>query len=103
MLDSTHCYRGVVILLIALSYEAVIFIMSVLCFCRDEESNHTVVATARGVFDSNGGVLESKETGVSIIIPKGAIPEAVQQEIYFKVCQDNSILPPLDKEKGKIH
>jgi len=63
--------------------------------------SHTVVATARGVFDSIGGVLESKDTGVSIIIPKDAIPEGVKQEIYFKVCQDNSILPPLDKDKGE--
>lgn len=38
--------------------------------------------------------------GVAIVIPKGAIPEGVKQEIYFKVCQDNNILPPLDKEKG---
>ena len=30
---------------------------------KDSEENRTVVATARGVFDSNGGVLESKETG----------------------------------------
>ncbi|XP_013406126.2 tight junction protein ZO-1-like isoform X4 [Lingula anatina] len=68
---------------------------------ESEPGNHTVVATARGSFDHNGGVLESKETGVSIIIPKGAIEEGVKQEIYFKVCQDNSILPPLDKEKGE--
>ena len=27
------------------------------------QEGHTVVATARGVFDSSGGVLESKETG----------------------------------------
>lgn len=27
------------------------------------EGNHTVVATARGVFDHQGGVLESPETG----------------------------------------
>lgn len=59
-----------------------------------------MVATARGVFNSNGGVLSSIETGVSIIIPQGAIPEGTEQEIYFKVCRDNSILPPLDKEKG---
>lgn len=59
-----------------------------------------MVATARGIFNSNGGVLSSIETGVSIIIPQGAIPEGVEQEIYFKVCRDNSILPPLDKEKG---
>ncbi|KAM6246582.1 tight junction protein 1 isoform 7-T7 [Spheniscus humboldti] len=68
---------------------------------EEEEDGHTVVATARGVFNSNGGVLSSIETGVSIIIPQGAIPEGVEQEIYFKVCRDNSILPPLDKEKGE--
>ncbi|XP_054476535.1 tight junction protein ZO-1 isoform X9 [Anoplopoma fimbria] len=68
---------------------------------EDEDEGHTVVATARGIFNSNGGVLSSIETGVSIIIPQGAIPEGVEQEIYFKVCRDNSILPPLDKEKGE--
>ncbi|XP_012867351.1 PREDICTED: tight junction protein ZO-1 [Dipodomys ordii] len=68
---------------------------------EDDEDGHTVVATARGVFNSNGGVLSSIETGVSIIIPQGAIPEGIEQEIYFKVCRDNSILPPLDKEKGE--
>ncbi|XP_065813186.1 tight junction protein ZO-1 isoform X8 [Labrus bergylta] len=67
----------------------------------EEDEGHTVVATARGIFNSNGGVLSSIETGVSIIIPQGAIPESVEQEIYFKVCRDNSILPPLDKEKGE--
>ncbi|XP_077375184.1 tight junction protein 1 isoform X1 [Festucalex cinctus] len=68
---------------------------------EDEDEGHTVVATARGIFNSNGGVLSSIETGVSIIIPQGAIPEGIEQEIYFKVCRDNSILPPLDKEKGE--
>ncbi|XP_053573525.1 tight junction protein ZO-1 [Bombina bombina] len=67
----------------------------------EEDDAHTVVATARGVFNSNGGVLSSIETGVSIIIPQGAIPDGIEQEIYFKVCRDNSILPPLDKEKGE--
>uniref|UniRef100_A0A667Y4G0 Zona occludens protein 1 n=1 Tax=Myripristis murdjan TaxID=586833 RepID=A0A667Y4G0_9TELE len=67
----------------------------------DDDEGHTVVATARGIFNCNGGVLSSIETGVSIIIPQGAIPEGVEQEIYFKVCRDNSILPPLDKEKGE--
>jgi len=41
--------------------------------------------------------------GVSIVIPEAAIPEGVQQEIYFKVCRDNNILPPLDAEKGKSY
>ncbi|KAL2077134.1 hypothetical protein ACEWY4_026638 [Coilia grayii] len=67
----------------------------------EEDEEHTVVATARGIFNCNGGVLSSIETGVSIIIPQGAIPDGVEQEIYFKVCRDNSILPPLDKEKGE--
>lgn len=67
----------------------------------EEDEGHTVVATARGIFNCNGGVLSSIETGVSIIIPQGAIPESVEQEIYFKVCRDNNILPPLDKEKGR--
>uniref|UniRef100_A0A8C4NF25 Tight junction protein 1a n=2 Tax=Eptatretus burgeri TaxID=7764 RepID=A0A8C4NF25_EPTBU len=66
-----------------------------------ENDGHAVVATARGVFDSNGGVLSSVETGVSIIVPRGAIPEGLEQEIYFKVCRDNSILPTLDKDKGE--
>nr|QRF78316.1 ZO1 [Euperipatoides kanangrensis] len=65
------------------------------------DENHIVVATAKGIFDHNGGTLTSEETGVSIVIPKGAIGEGVKQQIYFKVCQDNSILPPLDKEKGE--
>ena len=64
----------------------------------DEE----VVATARGVFSHEGGTLSSPETGVAIIIPPGALPKGIQQEIYFKVCRDTSMLPPLDQEKGKM-
>ncbi|XP_028402377.1 tight junction protein ZO-1-like isoform X2 [Dendronephthya gigantea] len=61
----------------------------------------TVVATARGYFTSRGGILTSQETGVSIYIPSGAIPPGIEQEIYFKVGSDNSMLPPLDSEKGE--
>ena len=35
-----------------------------------EEDGHRVVATARGVFDSSGGVLESKETGRCIDVKR---------------------------------
>uniref|UniRef100_H2ZLQ9 ZU5 domain-containing protein n=1 Tax=Ciona savignyi TaxID=51511 RepID=H2ZLQ9_CIOSA len=35
----------------------------------NDEDDPQVVATARGMFDSNGGVLSSVETGVSIVIP----------------------------------
>ena len=61
----------------------------------------TVVATARGIFDNRGGILTSEETGVSIYVPSGAIPYGVEQEVYFKVCTDNSMLPPLDTDKGR--
>ena len=32
-------------------------------FGQEVDEKHTVVATARGVFDGEGGVLESRETG----------------------------------------
>lgn len=59
-----------------------------------------VLATARGVFGAEGGSLVSSETGVSILVPPGAIEEGHQQEIFFNVCHD-AMAPPLDKEKGK--
>lgn len=61
-----------------------------------------MIATARGVFDHKGGTLTSEETGVSIIIPPGAITKGTKQEIYFKVCQDNSLVPPLDQNRGQL-
>ncbi|XP_064470378.1 tight junction protein ZO-1-like [Ornithodoros turicata] len=67
----------------------------------EEDFPGNVVGTASGVFDSAGGVLNSPETGVSIVIPPGALPDGVQQEVFFKVCQDSNMLPPLDKEKGE--
>ena len=67
------------------------------------KSNGGVVATARGVFTHEGGVLESHETGVSLRVPPGAIPQGVQQEIYFKVCRANEAhLPPLDADRGRF-
>ncbi|XP_076439288.1 tight junction protein ZO-1-like isoform X2 [Babylonia areolata] len=68
---------------------------------KEAEEGQTVVATARGVFTSAGGVLKSEETGVSIVIPEGALEEGSSQEIYFKVCSGSSILPPLDEDKGE--
>jgi len=66
-----------------------------------EDDDEDIVATASGEFDHNGGVLSSVETGVSIVIPKGAIKRGVVQPVYFKVCRDNTALPPLDREKGE--
>lgn len=68
---------------------------------RLESIEANVIATARGVFGSEGGSLISAETNVSIIIPPNAIPEGTMQEIYFKVCEDKKLAPPLDREKGK--
>jgi len=55
---------------------------------EDVEDGHEVVATARGTFDSAGGVLTNVETGVSIFVPQGAIANNTKQEIYFKVCKE---------------
>ncbi|XP_070303480.1 tight junction protein ZO-1-like [Salvelinus sp. IW2-2015] len=76
------------------------------CQCSgddDEDEGHTVVGPRpAGVFTVMRGVLQPIETGVSIINrPTGGHPRGREQEIYFKVCRDNSILPPLDKEKGE--
>lgn len=60
----------------------------------------TVVAYVSGVFGSAGGRLYSERTGVSLVIPEGAIPEGVQQEVYFQICQDEAMQPPLDRYKG---
>lgn len=69
---------------------------------EEPNATHNVIATARGIFGCEGGTLTSNETGVTIIIPPGAISEGEKHEIYFKVCQDSSMLPPLDKDKGII-
>lgn len=44
----------------------------------------------RGTFTEAGGTLYSKRTGVSLVVPPGALPPASQQEIYFKVCPAHS-------------
>ncbi|XP_057316695.1 tight junction protein ZO-1-like isoform X2 [Hydractinia symbiolongicarpus] len=65
------------------------------------EDEPIVIATARGMFDHRGGLLESAETNVSIYIPAGALPEGRKQEVYFKVCQDSKYMPPLDSRSGE--
>lgn len=64
-----------------------------------DSQTQNILSTVTGVFDSRGGILQCKETGVSIVIPCGALSAGERQEIYFKVCQDSSLLP-LDKKKG---
>jgi len=66
-----------------------------------QQDEPKVIATARGIFDHRGGLLESTETGVSVYVPAGALPEGKKQEIYFKVCQDNKYIPPLDSDGGE--
>lgn len=60
--------------------------------------------TTRGIFDENGGTLCDQIWNVSLIIPKGAIPSGVQQEIYFTVSDPRMGqtvgVPPLDMENG---
>jgi tight junction protein 1 len=49
--------------------------------------------------DYYGGKLSCPLTGVSLLIPIGAIPKGIQQEIYFQVCQDNS---HIEKFNGQL-
>ncbi|CAF4586088.1 unnamed protein product [Rotaria sp. Silwood2] len=60
-----------------------------------------VISSARGVMDYFGGKLSCPLTGVSISVPVGAIPEGVQQEIYFHVCQDGSNIPTFNAKQGE--
>lgn len=52
----------------------------------DSNSNCSIIASANGIFDSNGGILESADTGVSLNVPEGAIAEGCSFDLYFKVC-----------------
>lgn len=61
--------------------------------------------TTRGIFDSTGGKLEDKLWNVTLVIPPGAIPAGVTQDIYFTVtdprmAQQIAGGPPLDMENG---
>jgi len=51
--------------------------------------------------DYYGGKLSCPITGVSISVPIGAIPEGIQQEIYFQVCQDGSNIPTFNAKQGE--
>jgi len=48
--------------------------------------SNVVIDAVEGYFDSKGGILASESTGVSLVIPKGALKS--KQQIYFKVVQD---------------
>ncbi|CAF4646653.1 unnamed protein product [Rotaria sp. Silwood1] len=60
-----------------------------------------IIGSARGVIDYFGGKLSCPLTGVSISVPVGAIPEGVQQEIYFQVSQDGSNIPKFNAKQGE--
>jgi hypothetical protein len=49
-------------------------------------SNCSIIASANGIFDTNGGILESADTGVSLNVPDGAIAKGCSIDLYFKVC-----------------
>uniref|UniRef100_A0A336KSV6 Netrin receptor UNC5 n=2 Tax=Culicoides sonorensis TaxID=179676 RepID=A0A336KSV6_CULSO len=61
--------------------------------------------TTKGIFDSEGGKLEDNLWNVSLVIPKGAIPPGIKQEVYFTVSDPRMANqvggPPLDMENGE--
>ena len=58
----------------------------------DSNSNCSIIASANGIFDSNGGILESADTGVSLNVPEGAIAKGCSFDLYFKVCHCKSTI-----------
>ncbi|RNA22847.1 tight junction ZO-1-like [Brachionus plicatilis] len=58
----------------------------------DSNSNCSIIASANGVFDTNGGILESADTGVSLNVPEGAIANGCSFDLYFKVCHCKSTI-----------
>ncbi|VDN85785.1 unnamed protein product, partial [Brugia pahangi] len=67
------------------------------------DPNATVIEHSTAIIDARGGRLNCPKTGVSLIIPEGAINEGIQQEIYVKVCRasDAGNRPPLDESRGE--
>lgn len=62
--------------------------------------------TTKGCFDATGGKLEDKLWNVSLVIPPGAIPPGIKQDVYFTVTDPRMAQlpavggPPLDMENG---
>lgn len=78
---------------------------------EDNESDTKVVEvepdgphTTWGIFDSEGGVLEDRQWGVSLIIPPKAIAPGIKQKIYFTVSDPRLSQrvggPPIDMDNG---
>lgn len=61
--------------------------------------------TTWGIFDSEGGMLEDRQWGVSLIIPPKAIAPGIKQKIYFTVSDPRLSQrvggPPIDMDNGK--
>uniref|UniRef100_T1J864 ZU5 domain-containing protein n=1 Tax=Strigamia maritima TaxID=126957 RepID=T1J864_STRMM len=64
------------------------------------QEDNVILGSGRGKFGIEGGKIVCSKTGVCLVIPPGALPPNSEQEIFLKVCQDNKLLPPLDKDKG---
>ncbi|XP_073959368.1 uncharacterized protein isoform X4 [Choristoneura fumiferana] len=61
--------------------------------------------TTWGIFDSEGGILEDRQWGVSLIIPPKAIAPGIKQKIYFTVSDPRLSQrvggPPIDMDNGE--
>ncbi|XP_038207182.1 tight junction protein ZO-1-like [Zerene cesonia] len=61
--------------------------------------------TTWGIFDSEGGILEDRHWGVSLIIPPKAIAPGIKQKIYFTVSDPRLSQrvggPPIDMDNGE--
>ncbi|KAI6207689.1 hypothetical protein M3Y96_00035600 [Aphelenchoides besseyi] len=58
----------------------------------DENTNDesTVIENVHAVIDWNGGTLYCPESGVKLLIPASALPFGKRQEVFVKVCRNES-------------
>ncbi|WAQ96586.1 UN5BB-like protein [Mya arenaria] len=56
-------------------------------------------AVTWSTFDCRGGRLTLPESGVSLLIPEGAIPRGKTEEIYMAVCRDDKDRPKLSEKQ----
>ncbi|CAJ0944549.1 unnamed protein product, partial [Mesorhabditis belari] len=68
---------------------------------HQHEEEPIVVEEASQMVGAEGGVVCCPGSRVELRIPPGALPLGQKHEIYVRVCQEGSVLPPIDPSRGE--
>ncbi|CAJ0567315.1 unnamed protein product, partial [Mesorhabditis spiculigera] len=68
---------------------------------HQHEEEPVVVEEASCMVGAEGGVVTCPGSRVELRIPAGALPIGQKHEIYVRVCQEGSVLPPIDPSRGE--